>query len=107
MFRLPLLALLLPLASSAASPVIADRAKLTKLAGEYSFTEGPATDAKGDVFFTDQPNDRIVKWSAGDGSVVDWMKPADRTGCISTPDGTCSPARTRRTSSGRSRRTRR
>jgi gluconolactonase len=73
------LALLLPITAAAASPVIADGAEPRKLAGEYSFTEGPATDAKGDVYFTDQPNDRIVKWSAADGSVVDWMKPAGRS----------------------------
>lgn len=79
MSPLHLLALLLPITTAAASPVIADGAVLTKLSGEYAFTEGPATDAKGDVFFTDQPNDRIVKWSAADGKVVDWMKPAGRS----------------------------
>jgi gluconolactonase len=30
------------------------------------------------VFFTDQPNDRIVKWSAADGKFSDWLKPAGR-----------------------------
>lgn len=30
----------------------------------YSFTEGPAVDKQGNVFFTDQPNDRIYKWDA-------------------------------------------
>ncbi|CAN5448897.1 SMP-30/gluconolactonase/LRE family protein [soil metagenome] len=74
-----LLALLLPITAPAQSPVIADGAELQKLAGDYAFTEGPATDAKGDVYFTDQPNDRIVKWSAADGSVADWMKPAGRS----------------------------
>jgi gluconolactonase len=30
----------------------------------YSFTEGPAVDRQGNVFFTDQPNDRIYRWDA-------------------------------------------
>ena len=43
--------------------LIAKGAKLEKLAGDFSFTEGPACDAKGNIFFTDQPNNRIMKWS--------------------------------------------
>jgi sugar lactone lactonase YvrE len=29
-----------------------------------TFTEGPAVDRDGNVYFTDQPNDRIVKYNA-------------------------------------------
>ncbi len=43
--------------------IIASGAKVEKLAGGFKFTEGPAVDAKGNVFFTDQPNNRIHKWS--------------------------------------------
>ena len=43
--------------------VVADGAKLEKLAGDFRFTEGPAADAKGNIFFTDIPNNRIHKWS--------------------------------------------
>jgi len=70
------------LACAVASPeesLVEDGAVLEKLAGEYSFTEGPAADAPGNVFFTDQPNDRIVKWNAADGTVADWLKPAGRS----------------------------
>ena len=35
-----------------------------KLAGDFLFSEGPACNRKGDIFFTDQPNNRIMKWSA-------------------------------------------
>ncbi len=43
--------------------LIAKGAKVEKLSGGFSFTEGPAVDKAGNVFFTDQPNDRIMEWS--------------------------------------------
>jgi len=43
--------------------VIAPGAKVEKLAGGFAFTEGPAADAKGNIFFSDIPNNRIHKWS--------------------------------------------
>jgi gluconolactonase len=43
--------------------VVAPGAKVEKLAGGFKFTEGPAADAKGNVFFTDIPNNRIHKLS--------------------------------------------
>ena len=58
--------------------IIAPGAKLEKLKGEYAFTEGPAADKQGNVFFTDQPNDRIVRWDAKTGEVSDWLKPSGR-----------------------------
>ncbi len=58
---------------------MAEGAKVEVLSEGYSFTEGPATDREGNVFFTDQPNDRIVKFNAADGSFSDWLKPAGRS----------------------------
>jgi len=43
--------------------IIANNAVLQKLAGGFAFTEGPACDDKGNIYFTDQPNNRILKWS--------------------------------------------
>ena len=43
--------------------IIQPGAQLEKLADGFLFTEGPAADAKGNVYFTDQPNDRIMVWS--------------------------------------------
>jgi len=43
--------------------VVAEGAKVEKLAGGFSCTEGPAADAEGNIFFTDIPNNRIHKWS--------------------------------------------
>jgi gluconolactonase len=58
-------------------PITAAGAKLEKLAGGFSFTEGPACDRDGNVFFTDQPSDRIMEWSAG-GKLSTFMQPCGR-----------------------------
>jgi gluconolactonase len=47
----------------AKASVVADGAKVEKLAGGFAFTEGPAADAQGNVYFSDIPNNRIHKWS--------------------------------------------
>jgi gluconolactonase len=57
--------------------VVATGAKLEKLAGDFKFTEGPTCDRDGNVFFTDQPNDRIMKWSV-DGKLSTFMQPSGR-----------------------------
>jgi gluconolactonase len=62
--------------------IIATNAKLEKLAGSFAFTEGPACDAKGNVFFTDQPNDRILQWSV-DGKLLTFMQPCGRANGLS------------------------
>lgn len=62
---------------AAESKIIAPGATLEKLAGDFSFTEGPACDAQGNVFFTDQPNDRILKWTT-EGKLVTFMQPCGR-----------------------------
>lgn len=57
--------------------IVAKGAELTKVAEEYIFTEGPAADKKGNVYFTDQPNNRIMKWST-DGTLSVFMEDAGR-----------------------------
>jgi gluconolactonase len=69
-------------ARGADSGLIAPGATLQKLAGEFSFTEGPACDAHGNVLFTDQPNDRIMKWSV-DGKLSTFMHPSGRANGLS------------------------
>ncbi|MDB6020881.1 MAG: hypothetical protein JWQ04_738 [Pedosphaera sp.] len=66
-------------AHAGGADLIADGAKVEVLSEGYTFTEGPAVDRDGNVFFTDQPNDRIVKYNAADGSFSDWLKPAGRS----------------------------
>lgn len=65
-------------AQAADTEIIAKGAKLEKLSGGFEFTEGPASDAKGNVYFTDQPNDRILKWSV-DGKLSTFMQPCGRS----------------------------
>jgi gluconolactonase len=62
----------------AAEGIAAPGAEVEKLSGEFEFTEGPAADKAGNVFFTDQPNDRIMKWSV-DGELSTFMQPSGRS----------------------------
>jgi gluconolactonase len=50
-------------ASRANQSIIAPGAEVRLLANGFKFTEGPAVDAEGNVYFTDQPNNRIHIWS--------------------------------------------
>ncbi len=60
------------------SPVIADGAKLQLVSNQFKFTEGPATDKDGNVFFTDQPNDKIWKYDT-DGKLSVFLSPSGRS----------------------------
>src|ERR671912_445115 len=68
-----------PIANADETNLFADGGKVEVLSEGYSFTEGPAVDRDGNVFFTDQPNDRIVKYDAADGTFSDWLKPSGRS----------------------------
>lgn len=58
-----------------AEEVVAPGATLQKLAGGFKFTEGPTCDAAGNLFFVDQPNDRIMEWSTA-GKLSVFMHPS-------------------------------
>ena len=68
--------------------------QLVTLAAGFSFTEGPAVDRHGNVFFTDQPNDRIYRWDAGTGEITLFLEGTGRAnGMAFDRDGdliTCS-----------------
>lgn len=51
--------------------IFPDGAKAEKIAGGCKFTEGPAADADGSVYFSDGPNDRIMVYSP-DGTLRVW-----------------------------------
>ena len=52
--------------------------QLTTLGTGFGFTEGPAVDRHGNVFFTDQPNDRIYRWDAGTGEITLFLEGTGR-----------------------------
>ena len=56
--------------------VVKPGAQLTLVSKQFSFTEGPAVDKKGNIFFTDQPNDKIWEYDT-DGKLSLFM---DKTG---------------------------
>jgi gluconolactonase len=80
--HLLLLALCATPVLAAESRIIALGATLQKLAGDFAFTEGPACDREGNVFFTDQPNDRILKWSVEE-KLSTFMQPCGRANGLS------------------------
>jgi len=58
--------------------LIATDAQIENLGSEYGFTEGPAVDKDGNVFFTDQPNDAIYKWNATTNEISLFMEETGR-----------------------------
>ncbi len=64
--------------TGSATSILAPGVKLTLLSDGFKFTEGPATDAAGNVYFTDQPNNKIMKWSV-DGKLSVYKDDAGRS----------------------------
>ncbi|TPG58238.1 SMP-30/gluconolactonase/LRE family protein [Hymenobacter nivis] len=66
-----------PSTALGAQAVAAPGARLTLIAKQFKFTEGPAVDRAGNVFFTDQPNDKIWKYST-EGKLTVFLTPSGR-----------------------------
>ncbi len=60
------------------SSIIAEYAQLQLVSSEFSFTEGPASDKNGNIFFTDQPNNRIWKYDT-EGKLSVFLENAGRS----------------------------
>ncbi len=58
--------------------LVANGASLKMISDQFSFTEGPAVDKYGNVFFTDQPNNKIWKY-ATDGKLSLFLDSAGRS----------------------------
>ena len=58
--------------------IFAPGTKPEKLAAGFEFTEGPSADSNGNIYFTDQPNDRILVWSESEG-LKTFMQPSGRS----------------------------
>ena len=50
--------------------IVAEGEAPVKISDSYSFTEGPAAEAKGDVYFTDLPNNKIYRWDCESGEII-------------------------------------
>ncbi len=49
-------------AQAPSNEIVAEGETPVRVSDSYSFTEGPAVDARGDVYFTDQPNNSIYRF---------------------------------------------
>jgi gluconolactonase len=54
-----------------------DASRLQLISKQFKFTEGPAADKQGNVYFTDQPNDKIWKYGV-DGNLSVFLSPSGR-----------------------------
>nr|WP_310590430.1 SMP-30/gluconolactonase/LRE family protein [Dyadobacter sp. NIV53] len=81
--RITLVLLFLPALLSAqimdSKSIVASGAVVEKLGDGYKFTEGPVADKQGNVFFTDQPNNTIIRWDAVTGKFSTFSDHAGRS----------------------------
>jgi gluconolactonase len=75
-YAIPEISIVTTMKAQQQDSLVAPGAKLQKISGQFSFTEGASVDKKGNVFFTDQPNDKIWKYDL-DGKLSVFM---DKTG---------------------------
>ena len=57
--------------------LVQENAEIELVSSQFSFTEGPAADAFGNVYFTDQPNDKIYVWNWKTNQIEEFL---DKTG---------------------------
>ena len=77
-----------PVLKPVVETLIASGAQMKKLAGGFTFTEGPAVDAEGNIYFSDIPNSRIHKWSLEDGLSTFREDTEEANGLFFESDGT-------------------
>lgn len=65
-------------ASAQENKLVGKGARPILISSDFSFTEGPAADREGNVYFTDQPNNKILKWTPDNGITV-FMENAGRS----------------------------
>ncbi len=74
------------LAKGGKAPLVAKGATPVLLGSGFSFTEGPATDHWGNVYFTDQPNDKIYRWDWKTGQITEFLSPTGRSNGMAFDD---------------------
>ena len=57
--------------------IVNNGAEIQLVSNQFSFTEGPASDRFGNVYFTDQPNDKIYFWDWKTNKIEEFL---DKTG---------------------------
>ncbi len=62
-----------------AQNIVKENAELQLISDVFTFTEGPASNKLGDVYFTDQPNNKIHIWSAKNNSISTFLENAGRS----------------------------
>jgi gluconolactonase len=82
MFTLVFLVAPLTLLAQDLSKLIKPSATVNCVSSQFLFTEGPTVNKQGDIFFTDQPNNRIWKYDS-DGELTVFMENAGRSNGMS------------------------
>ncbi|MEI7487510.1 MAG: hypothetical protein WCJ72_08895 [Chryseobacterium sp.] len=60
------------------SKMFYDGVKSERVSDKFSFTEGPSSDKEGNVYFTDQPNDKIYYWDWKTNQVIVFLDKSGR-----------------------------
>lgn len=58
--------------------IVQQNAKIQLVSDQFSFTEGPASNRFGNVYFTDQPNDKIYFWNWKTNKIVEFRTGSGR-----------------------------
>ncbi|MEZ7526385.1 SMP-30/gluconolactonase/LRE family protein [Cloacibacterium normanense] len=58
--------------------LVQKNAEIELVSSQFSFTEGPAADAFGNVYFTDQPNDKIYVWNWKTNQIEEFLEKTGR-----------------------------
>jgi len=59
--------------------LVSKGAQVELLSDGYKFTEGPTPDKNGNVYFTDQPNNTIIRWDAASGQLTTFSSTSGRS----------------------------
>ncbi|RFS19378.1 SMP-30/gluconolactonase/LRE family protein [Chitinophaga silvatica] len=66
------------LSAQSMPPTVEPNAAVVLVSSQFAFTEGPAADKKGNIYFTDQPNNAIWKYDRN-GKLSKFLEPAGRS----------------------------
>lgn len=80
-FRISLIGLVFALVNCKSvnySNMFYDGVKPERVSDKFSFTEGPSSDKEGNVYFTDQPNDKIYYWDWKTNQVIVFLDKSGR-----------------------------